>query len=54
VAAVLMAAGAGARMGQRPKSLLELDGVPHKKGGVDAAMAYLTSANAAAKTAKAA
>ena len=28
VAAVLMAAGAGARMGQRPKSLLELDGVP--------------------------
>ena len=28
VAAVLMAAGAGARMGRRPKSLLELDGVP--------------------------
>ena len=28
LAAVLMAAGAGARMGQRPKSLLELDGVP--------------------------
>lgn len=28
VAAVLMAAGAGARMGQRPKSLLELNGVP--------------------------
>lgn len=28
VAAVLMAAGAGVRMGQRPKSLLELDGVP--------------------------
>jgi molybdenum cofactor cytidylyltransferase len=27
VAAVLMAAGAGARMGQRPKSLLELDGI---------------------------
>ena len=26
--AVLMAAGAGARMGHRPKSLLELDGVP--------------------------
>ena len=25
---MLMAAGAGARMGQRPKSLLELDGVP--------------------------
>ena len=28
LAAVLMAAGAGARMGQRPKSLLELDGMP--------------------------
>ena len=28
LAAVLMAAGAGARMGQRPKSLLELDGLP--------------------------
>ncbi len=28
LAAVLMAAGAGARMGKRPKSLLELDGVP--------------------------
>ena len=28
LAAVLMAAGAGTRMGQRPKSLLELDGVP--------------------------
>ncbi len=28
LAAVLMAAGAGARMGRRPKSLLELDSVP--------------------------
>jgi molybdenum cofactor cytidylyltransferase len=28
VAAVLLAAGAGARMGHKPKSLLELDGVP--------------------------
>jgi hypothetical protein len=43
----LMGTLAGVEMG------LELAGVPHKKGGVDAAMAYLTSANAAAKTSKA-
>ena len=39
---------AGVEMG------LELAGVPHKKGGVEAAMACLTGANAKAKTAKAA
>jgi alanine-glyoxylate transaminase/serine-glyoxylate transaminase/serine-pyruvate transaminase len=44
----LMGTLAGVEMG------LELAGVPHKKGGVEAAMAYLTGANAAAKTAKAA
>ncbi|MFZ9193899.1 MAG: pyridoxal-phosphate-dependent aminotransferase family protein [Burkholderiales bacterium] len=44
----LMGTLAGVEMG------LDLAGVPHKKGGVDAAMAYLTGANAAAKTAKAA
>jgi alanine-glyoxylate transaminase/serine-glyoxylate transaminase/serine-pyruvate transaminase len=44
----LMGTLAGVEMG------LELAGVPHKKGGVEAAMACLTGANAKAKTAKAA
>ena len=44
----LMGTLAGVEMG------LELAGVPHQKGGIEAAMAYLTGANAAAKTAKAA
>jgi alanine-glyoxylate transaminase/serine-glyoxylate transaminase/serine-pyruvate transaminase len=44
----LMGTLAGVEMG------LELAGVPHKKGGVDAAMAYLTGANTAVKSVKAA
>ena len=44
----LMGTLAGVEMG------LELAGVPHKKGGVEAAMAYLTGANAALKSVKAA
>ena len=44
----LMGTLAGVEMG------LELAGVPYKKGGVDAAMAFLTSANAALKSVKAA
>jgi alanine-glyoxylate transaminase/serine-glyoxylate transaminase/serine-pyruvate transaminase len=39
---------AGVEMG------LELAGVPHKKGGVDAAMAYLTGDKAGVRTVKAA
>jgi alanine-glyoxylate transaminase/serine-glyoxylate transaminase/serine-pyruvate transaminase len=44
----LMGTLAGVEMG------LELAGVPHKKGGVEAAMAYLTGANATLKSVKAA
>ena len=44
----LMGTLAGVEMG------LELAGVPHQKGGVDAAMAYLTSGAAQARAAKAA
>lgn len=44
----LMGTLAGVEMG------LEIAGVPHKKGGVDAAMAYLTAAGSIAKAVKAA
>jgi alanine-glyoxylate transaminase/serine-glyoxylate transaminase/serine-pyruvate transaminase len=44
----LMGTLAGVEMG------LELAGVPHKKGGVDAAMAYLTGDKAGVRTVKAA
>jgi alanine-glyoxylate transaminase/serine-glyoxylate transaminase/serine-pyruvate transaminase len=44
----LMGTLAGVEMG------LELAAVPHKKGGVDAAMAYLAGGKAAVRTAKAA